>query len=53
MNYQVCWAYEDLKTDPIWFAQFFDKEEDARELYKIKKASPAVQIVKILKIGVK
>lgn len=48
MKYQVCWSYEDMKDDPIWFAKFFESEADARELYKEKKESVAVAIAKLL-----
>lgn len=53
MNYQVCWTYDDIKNEPIWFAQFFETEKDAREQYTYKKGCPGCQLVKILKIGAK
>lgn len=50
MNYQVCWTYGSL-PNTMWFAEFFDKKEDAMELYNDKKKCCTVSSVKILTIG--
>lgn len=53
MNYQVCWTYENqeiLKQTCLWFANFFDKKEDALEFYRDKKRSTVVRQIKILTI---
>lgn len=49
MNYQVCWTYGSL-PNTMWFAEFFDKKEDAKELYNDKKKCCTVSSVKILTI---
>ena len=48
MLYQVCWRYKDSPTS-LWFAQFYQKREDAEEQRDYKKEMCCE--VKILTIG--